>query len=106
MKYGQVVKTALWVQDPKDQLDNAVLGIAGEAGEIADHFKKIKFHPHSKRTNAELRQEIGDVLFYVALLNEVTFGDSLLDVAKDNIKKLRGRWPERYNHINLDELSL
>lgn len=101
--YGQVVSKNLFVQEPVDQIDNAVLGIVGEAGEIADLFKKRRFHPSKmdpvesyNEFMREIRLEIGDVLFYLALLNQNLFGDSLLEVAKDNIHKLQKRWPDRY----------
>jgi len=107
MRYGQIVSRELFVQHPPNKLTNAILGVVGEAGEIADLFKKRWFHPGGvdKQTNEKLRLEIGDLLFYLALLNEEVFGDSLVDVARDNLRKLKGRWPERYD-VDLDELTL
>jgi NTP pyrophosphatase (non-canonical NTP hydrolase) len=101
--YGEIVSRNLFVQTPVDQIDNAVLGIVGEAGEIADLFKKRRFHPAKgdpvesyNEFMREIRLELGDVLFYLALLNHNLFGDSLLEVAKDNIFKLQKRWTDRY----------
>lgn len=111
--YGEIVSKALFVQNSVDQIDNAVLGIAGEAGEIADLFKKRRFHPKKddpveayNEFMRELRLEIGDVLFYLALLNQNLFGDSLLEVARDNLYKLQKRWPENYKDVNLTTLRL
>ena len=79
MRYGEVVSKALFVSDPLDQELNAVFGIGGEAGEIVDEYKKILYHPGKVEDKAGLRKELGDLLFYLALLNHVKFGDSLLD---------------------------
>lgn len=113
MQYGSVVAEALWVRHREDQLNNALLGLAGEVGEILDLHKKQRYHPRKfppaedkAKFERELRLEIGDVLFYLALLNQLYFGDSLVDVARDNISKLVTRWPERYAHVKLEELSL
>lgn len=109
MRYGAVVSKALFVQEHEKKLNNAILGIAGEAGEILDHFKKLWYHPPKDDSGdglAALRYEIGDLLFYLALLNELVYGDSLLEVAKDNIEKLKRRWPERYKDVDLNELTL
>ncbi len=108
MRYGTEVRARMFVQERAQQTANAALGLAGEAGEIADYYKKLWFHPTHTRNPSrdDLRKEIGDVLWYLAALNEIEFGDSLLDVAKENICKLQGRWPERYNTVNIEELTL
>jgi NTP pyrophosphatase (non-canonical NTP hydrolase) len=109
MRYGEVTQRALWVHGRDEQIKNCVLGIAGESGEIADHFKKLLYHPDGYMngpTLRDLRLELGDLLFYLSCLNHLVFGDSLLNVAKDNIRKLTERWPERYKHVNVDELEL
>ena len=108
MKYGQVCRQRMFVQAPRDQLENAFMGLAAEVGEVVDYYKKHWFHPPHPRnpTREDLRKECGDVLWYLATLVEIEFGISLLDLAKENIQKLQGRWPERYNDVNLEELTL
>lgn len=106
MRYGLVTRKKLWVQDAQDQCENATLGIVGEAGEIAEWRKKSLFHPLPRPTLDHLRKELGDLLFYVALMNELYFADSLLDVAKDNIRKLKERWPQRYADIDPETLTI
>ena len=70
-----------------------ILGLAGEAGETADKFKKIirdeggKISPEAK-TN--LKKELGDVLWYVATLSRY-LGIPLEDVAQTNLDKLQSR---------------
>jgi NTP pyrophosphatase (non-canonical NTP hydrolase) len=79
-----------------ENLDNAVLGIAGEAGEVAETWKKFKFHgARLDQTNLKLLDEAGDVLWYLALLAH-SRGVSLGDIAAGNIEKLSTRWPEGF----------
>ncbi|MDR0957494.1 MAG: nucleoside triphosphate pyrophosphohydrolase family protein, partial [Candidatus Nomurabacteria bacterium] len=65
------------IADPSEKVDRAVLalGIAGEAGEVADKYKKILGYFGGEMTDADrdaLGKEIGDVLWYLA-----TFADSI-----------------------------
>jgi len=111
MKYGKAVQERFFIKNREAQVVNSVLGISGEAGEVADLFKKFMFHPKSKfkdeaRMKTELRSELGDILWYLSALNELMFGDSLVDLAKDNIKKLTERYPELYSDVKLDDLTL
>lgn len=106
-RYGAVCRERMFVQEYDKQVVNAVLGLNGEAGEVADYFKKMLFHPpHPKHDALDLRSEIGDTLWYLATLNELMFGDSLLTVARENMEKLKRRWPDRYGSVNLEELTL
>lgn len=71
------------------------IGLAGEAGEVADTVKKAVFHRHPLDRH-ELIKELGDVLWYVAALC------SKLDVPMNevmalNIEKLRKRYPDGYS---------
>jgi|SRR6266850_1440796 len=111
MKYGKAVQERFFIKDREAQIVNSVLGISGEAGEVADLFKKFMFHPKSKmkdehKMKEALRSELGDILWYLSALNELMFGDSLLDVAKDNIRKLTDRYPELYSDVKLGDLTL
>src|SRR6266576_552352 len=111
MKYGKVVSERYFSKGKEAQVVNAVLGLSGESGEVADLFKKFLFHPKSKFKEehvmkTELRKELGDILWYLSALNELMFGDSLLDLDKDNIKKLTNRYPELYGNVKLDDLTL
>lgn len=71
------------------------IGLAGEAGEVADHIKKGVFHQHGIDRD-KLVKELGDVLWYVAALC-TTLGVSLSDVMEQNITKLLKRYPNGYN---------
>lgn len=68
----------------------ATLGLAGEAGEIANKVKKFIRDGHTPEKERELRDELGDVLWYVAAVANVLDID-LETVAKDNIYKLAER---------------
>ena len=71
-----------------------VLGLPGEAGEAADKFKKIirdKGGVISKASREEIIKELGDVLWYVAMIAEY-LEVPLSEVAKVNIDKLESRY--------------
>lgn len=90
---AQARTTALTYDDP--QLDKTiwVLGIAGEASEIAEKWKKIIAYHDGKITDedsSELAKEIGDVIWYIAVFTE-RLGLSLDDIAKQNLSKLADR---------------
>ena len=70
------------------------LGIAGEAGEVADLVKKELGHGHP-RNSEKMAKELGDVLWYVAALAE-EYGYSLSAVATMNIEKLKARYPQGF----------
>lgn len=71
------------------------LGIAGEAGEVADLTKKLFFHGHDF-VKQKFILELGDVLWYVARMASL-LGVSLEDVAKANVEKLRARYPNGFS---------
>ncbi len=70
-----------------------VLGINGEAGEVAEKVKKIirdKNGKVSQEDKLELSKELGDVLWYLAVFAH-DLGFSFDDVAKANLDKLQSR---------------
>lgn len=106
MQYGTACVNNMWAKTATERLTNAVFGLSGETGEIADWFKKHWYHPSKKMELKDLRAEIGDTLWYLAALNELVFGDSLTAVAQENIRKLQARWPDLYTDVNAEELTL
>lgn len=79
-------------------LNNAALGLAGEAGEIADHVKKVMFHGHplDDATRDKIGKEIGDILWYCAMAARgIDVG--LGEIARMNVKKLKKRYPEGFS---------
>lgn len=70
------------------------LGVAGEAGEVADMIKKVVGHGHALDDD-DLVKELGDVLWYLAAMS-TALGVSLSDVADRNVAKLRARYPDGF----------
>ena len=76
----------------KEELNYLIFGLVGEAGEIANAYKKTlrKGIPVSDELAEALADELGDVLWYAARLAEA-LGKDLSDVALNNREKLRKR---------------
>ena len=64
------------------------LGLAGEAGEVANKIKKMLRDDDFDR--AGIAAEIGDVLWYIAALSR-DLNIDLHDIAMQNLEKLYGR---------------
>jgi NTP pyrophosphatase (non-canonical NTP hydrolase) len=76
-----------------EALTYPALGLAGEAGEFADHAKKVIRDDGGEVTPARreaMAKELGDVLWYVAQLASELELD-LDEVARGNLEKLRSR---------------
>lgn len=74
---------------------NAALGMSGEVGELNDIIKKWVFH-EKELDETHLKKELGDVLWYVALVAE-SFSWSLDEIMELNIEKLQERYPEGFD---------
>lgn len=79
--------------DPKDAKLNAALGLAGEAGEVADFFKKYYYHTAKPFKREAFVSEMGDVIFYWLKLADLC-GVPHTEILEYNRKKLDGRHPE------------
>jgi NTP pyrophosphatase (non-canonical NTP hydrolase) len=69
------------------------LGLAGEAGEIANKVKKIQRDDNGILTlnrREQLIEEIGDALWYIAAM-ATEIGTSIEAIAIRNVEKLEGR---------------
>jgi NTP pyrophosphatase (non-canonical NTP hydrolase) len=78
--------------DFKDTL-HWVLGMCGEAGEVAEKIKKIirdKNSHISQADKTEMAKELGDVLWYLAVFAR-ELGFSFDEVAAANLAKLQDR---------------
>ncbi len=89
----KAIVTALPYDDP--QMDKTIwaLGIVGEAGEVAEKWKKIIAYHDGRITEddkAELAKEIGDVLWYLAVFAD-RLGVSFEEIADNNLAKLASR---------------
>lgn len=73
---------------------NAALGLAGEAGEVADEVKKCLYQGREWDPE-KIIEELGDVLWYVALTADML--DVPLDfVMEYNLDKLQKRYPDGF----------
>ena len=89
------MRTAGEYATPMDMMRNAVYGLNGETGEVIDILKKHEFQGHVL-DKQKLADELGDVLWYCALMAEA-IGTTLQDVMQGNIAKLVERYPEGFD---------
>lgn len=93
----------------EDRLQNVALGICGEAGEVADAFKKAIHHGHGFKYRLdtdefnpkavdtyEVAKEIGDIMYYLAV-GAHELGYTLQEIAEININKLAKRYPKGFS---------
>ena len=66
------------------------LGLAGEAGEVADKIKKLLRDGDTETLREKILDEAGDVLWYLARLAE-ELGTDLEGLAGRNVSKLESR---------------
>lgn len=78
-----------------------VLGLTGEAGEIANKVKKI-LRDHNGLLTFEMRErlidELGDVLWYVSQVAAELHSTPLEEVARRNLEKLKKRQQDNVIH--------
>ena len=60
--YQKLAARTMGPRTPEQQLANAALGLAGEAGEVADTLKKHLFHARPLDREAVVK-ELGDCLW-------------------------------------------
>ena len=79
---------------PTHGLTCAILGLTGEAGEVADVLKKHHYHKVPTDTGKYV-DELGDVLFYVfAVAHELMI--PVEDVIAANVAKISKRYPNGF----------
>lgn len=89
----QALTTVLSTGDDFKDLLHWVLGLTGEAGEVAEKLKKIvrdKNSVVSQEDKIEMAKELGDVLWYLAVFAH-DLGVPLSQIAEENITKLKSR---------------
>lgn len=89
----QAVTTIVTTNDPFKDLMAYILGLGGESGEVLEKVKKIvrdKNGELSPEDKEEIIKELGDVLWYIAVIADELNYD-LQEVADINLKKLQKR---------------
>ena len=74
-------------------LEYPTLGLAGEAGEVANIVKKIQRDHEgilTDETRGKLKDELGDVLWYISACAD-ELGLTLQEIAEYNVNKLAKR---------------
>ncbi len=94
-EYQECVKRTCAATEHEDIIKLALIGMAGELGEIAEPLKKYLWGDHSF-ARSDLKNEIGDLLWYLATLCN-TFNIDLEQVMQLNIEKLQRRYPDGFS---------
>lgn len=80
------------------RLIHAAMGMCTEAGEFMDALKKELFYG-KLLDPVNLKEELGDLLWYIAIAMNV-LGTDFPTEMKRNITKLRTRYPEKFTNVN------
>lgn len=96
MEFSEFQAKALQTdQRPGEALDDMVvhlLGLAGEAGSVASEYKKmLRDGTAHAWWKPRMREELGDVIWYVAAIAQ-HLGLDLDEIAQANLEKTRDRW--------------
>lgn len=89
----QALTTAVVHPDPLMDKTIYAMGVAGEAGEVVEKWKKIVAYREGKVTQEdinELAKELGDVVWYIAVLAD-SLGLSFDEIMRRNVDKLKSR---------------
>ncbi len=91
-EYQEMCKKTAKVFDTKqEEILTWGLGIAGEAGDVASCIKKTFAHDNDKTHG--IRENIGDTLWYMAMICNF-FKWDFQEILKENLEKLNKRYTE------------
>ena len=102
--YQRMARRTAGTKQKSDKMEEALCGLAGEVGELCDHYKKFMHQGHDIDYN-HMAEEAGDVLWYLAEIADA-LGLTLEEIARRNIDKLRKRYPDGFDperSINREE---
>ena len=88
--------TSTGYQGDNADLIHGVLGASSEVGELADQVKRFMYYGKPLDT-VNLCEEVGDVLWYLALIAKSS-GFTLQQSAERNIAKLMVRFPGQFSN--------
>lgn len=97
MTFDEYQKKALTTATPHSDplMDKTIwaMGVAGEAGEVIEKWKKLVAYRDGNVTEDDVRElgkEMADVVWYIAVLAS-SLGLSFDDIMKQNLEKLASR---------------
>lgn len=76
------------------RLLHGAMGLDTESGEIMDSMKRHIIYG-SDLNIVNIREELGDIMWYVALICD-ELGLTIDQICEDNITKLRKRYPDKF----------
>ena len=80
-------------ETPTEEILTWGLGITGEAGDVASCIKKTFVHKNDQK--AGIRENIGDTLWYAAMICNF-FNWDMNEVLGENVEKLKARFPQGF----------
>lgn len=84
-------------------IEHCSYGLVTESAEIMDMLKKHKFYGRDFNM-VNLKEEIGDLLYYVHILcDEIDY--PIEQARKDNIIKLQKRYPEKFEDVIIRDVN-
>jgi len=94
-EYQEICKTTAKkdYETPTEEILTWGLGITGEAGDVASCIKKTFAHKNDQK--AGIRENIGDTLWYAAMICNF-FNWDMDEVLGENVKKLAARFPQGF----------
>lgn len=93
---GHVFTNSPHTHEVKIDLMHACLGMSGEAAEVSEHIKKAMYYGKPLDL-LKIKEEAGDLLWYIAGPLCRALGCTLEEIAAANVDKLRKRYPEKYS---------
>jgi NTP pyrophosphatase (non-canonical NTP hydrolase) len=93
-EYQELCKiTAKKFETPEKEILTWGLGIAGEAGDVASCIKKTYAHDNDQREG--IKENLGDALWYVAMICNFYNWD-MQEILDKNLDKLKKRYPQGF----------
>lgn len=109
MRFDEYIKNVKRTESPNfavadPRLLHGAIGCCTEAGELLDAVKKCLFY-NRVLDHINIEEEIGDLMWYVALVVDACGFDfdSILD---KNIRKLKARYPEQFEEDKAENRDL
>jgi NTP pyrophosphatase (non-canonical NTP hydrolase) len=83
------------------QFNHALLGIGNELGELQKAWQKAMYYGQ-ELDRENVKEELGDLMWFIAEACDA-LGFSLQDILESNIRKLRVRYPEKWDEYHAAE---